>query len=455
VKLLQRLTRRLKPASLMAFGAAIAFGLFWLTRYSGQLLRQPKMRLPALPPNLPHHPTDESRARAIAEANLHSGIEPRRLANGRTKLVLCAGRRNFREPWARDFGFAAFGLTDLGEFRAAKETLEVFLAHQRPSGQFPVKIHSTRVLNRYLHTLFGREQPTHAPLRPKYITAHNTISLDGNALLVIAFLHVVRRSGDHAFAAVHWPAVRRALRWVQRHAHPDGLLHQSAFADWADSVDRSGKVLYPNVVYWKALHDMAAAAPEFGFAADGEYFARQAEAVGQAINRHFWRDEAGYYVTSRQFDQLSSSGNLLAAAWGLASAEQAHSILNRMRDFGMADPVPTRVTHRPYPNRFIALENRLGGIAHYHTCAAWLWLGGWHVIALARLGRLAEARELLARLSRVIVRDGAVHEVYDPAGHVLSTRWYTAEAPLTWSAGMVTHAFHQVERAPAQFSARG
>jgi len=59
---------------------------------------------------------------------------------------------------------------------------------------------------------------------------------------------------------------------------------------------------------------------------------------------------------------------------------------------------------------------------------------------------LAEAELLLYRISNVIVRDGAVHEVYAPDGYYLSNFWYTSEAPLTWSAGMVIHAHHVYQR---------
>lgn len=437
--------RRLAFAGLLA---AAGYVLWQAAVYWRQLLRQPRLLPPSLPEELAAHQRLEMKAEVIAAANLLGGIEARRLPNGRQKLVLCAGRRNFREPWARDFGFASFGLIDLGQLQAVKETLEVFLAFQSPAGQFPVKIHSTSVLNRYLHSLLDREQPNHAPLRAKYKTAHNTISLDGNALLVIAFLNYVRHAHNEAFVRVHWPALVRAINWIEAHAlEADGLLHQADFADWADSVARRGKVLYPNVVYWKALHDLAGAAHRYGYPAAAERFERRAQLVKQSVNAHFWRDGLGYFVVSRQFDMLSSAGNLLAAAWGLASPEQSASILAKMDGFRMANPVPTQVTHRAYPARFIALENRLSGIGHYHTSAAWLWLGGWHVIALTRLGRLARAEELLYRLARVVVRDGAVFEVYDPAGQVLSSRWYTAEAPLTWSAGVLTHAFHVYRQA--------
>jgi hypothetical protein len=118
-----------------------------------------------------------------------------------------------------------------------------------------------------------------------------------------------------------------------------------------------------------------------------------------------------------------------------------------MKSLGMADPVPTQVTSQPYGSAFIAVENRLAGIPHYHTAAAWLWLGAWHVVALVRSERLAEAHELLERMSAAIVRDGVVHEVYGENGRYLSTRWYTSEAPLTWSASLFVYAQATYQRA--------
>ncbi|MBE7474545.1 MAG: hypothetical protein HS114_35895 [Anaerolineales bacterium] len=437
----------LKPGLWLLLGGGVGFLLWRMIRYGYKLARRPTLALHAPPSDLESHATVEAKAALIASANLRAGIEPRRLPDGREKLVLCAGLRNFREPWARDLSFASFGLVELNEFQAVRESLEVFLINQRPTGQFPVKVHSTSVVDRYLHSLFKREQPTDAPIRPKYITAHNTISLDGNALLVIASLNYIARSGDEAFARTHWPALKRAIAWLEAYAlEDDGLLHQAPFTDWADSIAREGRVLYTNVIYWKALADLAAAAPHFGEPGDPAFFAAKAAHLKQAINTHFWREELGYYVTSHIFDNLSSSGNLLAIAWGLTTPAQAHAILDNMQQFNMAEPVPTQVVHRAYPVKFIAWENRLGGVAHYHTSAAWLWLGAWHVIALARMERLAEAEALLYRISSVIVRDGAVHEVYAPDGHYLSTFWYTSEAPLTWSARMVVHAYHVYQR---------
>jgi hypothetical protein len=191
---------------------------------------------------------------------------------------------------------------------------------------------------------------------------------------------------------------------------------------------------------------MAKAAVTYGTPEDQRYFREKSWQVGESIADHFWRPDLGYFVTHRTLDNLSSAGNLLAVAWDLATAEQAHGILDAMRAFDMASPVPTRVVHRAYPKKLVALENRLAGISYYHTNAAWLWLGAWHVIALVRAERTAEAEELIHRMAEVIVRDGEVHEVYAPDGRYASTFWYTSEAPLTWSAGMVVYACQVLHR---------
>lgn len=432
---------------------ALLVYVFWRTsRYLNRLLRQPRLVYDLIRSD--HTSPDEIKAQAllIATGNIRSGIEKRLMTNGEEKWVLCAGIRNFREPWARDFGFASFGLLDMQETEVVRDCLEVFLIHQQPNGHFPVKVHSTNVVDRYLHSLLGKQQPNFIPIRPKYITAHNTISLDGNGLLVVAALHYLNTTGDRDFLRRYWINLKRGVTWMEETAGlEDGLLQQGPYTDWADSIARTGRIIYTNVIYWKALEQLAEAAGRYGQALDQEIFSEKAAQVAQAINDHFWREDLGYYVTSKQFDTiLSSPGNLLAIAWGLTTPEQAHSILDKMDTLKMAEPVPTQVTNETYPSDYIGIENRLAGIKEYHTHAAWLWIGGWHVVALTRMGRIEEAEVVLQRICQTIVHDGVVHEVYDQNGDYLSTFWYTSEAPLTWSAAVVVHAHHILTHAAAE-----
>src|SRR5215211_707499 len=287
---------------------------------------------------------EEALAIFITAESLRSGIQARRLTTHGSKEVLHAGYRNFSESWARDFGFAAYGLLTLKQQNTVKETLEAFFHHQTSHGQLPVKLHSVGVVTRFLHSYLGREQPNELMLKPKYISGHGAPSLDGQALLVIAALAYTQETGDIRFLEDHWNQLQAAMRWLENYRKPGGadpLLYQGAFADWADSIARHGRVLYTNVVYWNALSEMAIAATQLDFHAEAIAYFSQAEKIVRAINRYFWRGDLGYFVTSEELLQLSSNGNLLAIAWGLAKQEQAESILRVMERARMAEPVPT------------------------------------------------------------------------------------------------------------------
>ena len=425
------------------FGTVTGMASLLTFQYLFGILRRPRLLSTAILLGEEEFEDEEALGLFIAAESLRSGIQPRRLSNSVSKEVVHAGYRNFSESWARDFGFAAFGLLALRQYTPVKETLEAFLWHQTRDGQLPVKLHSVDVVTRFLHSFFGREQPNEVLLKPKYLSGHGAPSLDGQALLVIAALAYAQESGNFVFLEHHWAELHSAMQWLEhyrRGGEHDQLLHQGAFADWADSIARHGRVLYTNVVYWKALSEMAIAASRLSMQQQAVYYFVKAEKVSRAIQKHFWRTDLGYFITSDTLTQLSSDGNLLAIAWELAQPEQAASILRVMEEARMAEPVPTRVTYPSYPRHLIALENLLGGMANYHTSASWLWIGAWHVIALARTGHIEQAGKLVARILAVIVQDRQVNEVHGPDGKPLSSRWYTAEAPLTWNAGMVIYA---------------
>ena len=131
----RKVTRRKVKLIVVIMGSLVSTILGALVLKSAQhvrrILRQPRLASRAISAEMGESDVLEARALSIATANLRGAIESRRLLNGAEKLVVDAGWRNFREPWARDFGFASFGLLALGEFRVARETLETFLAYQR------------------------------------------------------------------------------------------------------------------------------------------------------------------------------------------------------------------------------------------------------------------------------------------------------------------------------------
>lgn len=110
---------------------------------------------------------------------------------------------------------------------------------QRLNGQLPIKVHSTTIPERYLHSTFRREQPVIAPLRPKYWSGQRTLSLDGNALLVNAIYHYCKHLDDDILLNKNWAALKMATDWLRELApDADRLLHQGAFSNGADTLAR-------------------------------------------------------------------------------------------------------------------------------------------------------------------------------------------------------------------------
>ena len=424
------------------FGTVIGMMSLLTYQYFSGILRRPRLISREIHFVEDQFETQEALALFIATENLRSAIQARHLTNYISKEILHAGYRNFRESWARDFGFAAYGLLALELYDPVRETLEAFFWHQTEEGQLPVKLHSIHVVTRFLYSFFSREQPMETMLKPKYVSGHGAPSLDGQGMLIIAALTYIQKTEDITFLQTHWQQLQLAIKWLESYCKdPEAvLLHQGAYADWADSIARRGRILYTNVIYWKALSEMSSAAATQDLKEEAAYYYAEAENVSRAINAQLWRPDLGYFVTSDGLDQLSSDGNLLAIAWGLARAEQAESILKFMEEARMAEPVPTRVVYPSYPVELVALENLLGRLPNYHTDASWLWIGAWHVIALVRTGRVDKAHQLVARITEVILREKQVNEVHGPNGQPLSSIWYKSESPLSWNAGMIIYA---------------
>lgn len=428
------------------FGGLVGIGSLLVYQYFNGILRQPRLISRTILSEEGQFENRDALALFIAAENLYSGIERRSLARGVNKQILHAGYRNFRESWARDFGFASYGLLALEKFETVKDTLDAFLWHQNQEGQLPVKLYSIHVVTRFFYSLFDREQPTMFTLKPKYASGHGAPSLDGQAMLVVAGQNYAQTTGDTVFLEEHWEQLKLAMQWLQGYRKDSSvLLSQGAYADWADSVARRGRVLYTNLVYWKALTAMGLGAERLGRNEESIQYFREADAATGAIQDEFWRPELGYFVTSKRLDQFSSAGNLLAIAWGLAETDQTESILAFMEKAEMAKPVPTRVAHPAYPLSLIAIENVLGGLANYHTEASWLWIGAWHVIALVKSGHMDQAYNVMERIVEVIIRDKKVNEVHAPDGEPLDSFWYKSESPLTWNAGMVIYAYSLYE----------
>lgn len=156
-----------------------------------------------------------------------------------------AGQNQFLTLWTRDFCHAVRGLVAIGEEDVAKNHLSYLLKSLRPDGlvprvvdnrlvQFRVAYQSFRKLVPFLPKLAFKE-----PLKAQYVDEHGSHAIDSNLLVLLAALMVKKTPGGDVWWKEHEEELKKVFRWYDDQFR-DGLIYQTAFADWQDSVKREG-----------------------------------------------------------------------------------------------------------------------------------------------------------------------------------------------------------------------
>ncbi len=245
--------------------------------------------------------------------------------------------------------------------------------------------------------------------------------IDATLWWLIAVDHV-RRHGR--IGATHWQReVALAIQWLlaQEHQH-FRLLQQNEASDWADIMPRSGYVLYSNALWFDVKRRFALAQAEetqHHFNHLFNPFQRDLPEYHRArLLRHFarrGRRDPGLYLSFVNLavvgDEGDVFGNVLAIQSGLADPAMAHRIVETIVAGHGGDPYPVRVVLHPLSRQHALWRPYMGrhqqNLVHqYHNGGIWPFVGGFWVMALARLGLHDQAWPTLLRLAEVNALDG-------------------------------------------------
>jgi hypothetical protein len=216
----------------------------------------------------------------------------------------------------------------------------------------------------------------------------------------------------------HWQAgVDRAIAWLLAQEHQRlRLLQQNEASDWADIMPRSGYVLYTNALWYDvkqryALADAESTHHHFNHLFDP--FQRNLPEYHRArLLRHYarrGRRDPGLYLS---FVNLAVAGyegdvfgNLMAVLNGLADTEKSQTIVQTIAGAHADDPYPVRVVLHPLSRqhelwRPYMARHQQNSVHQYHNGGIWPFVGGYWVMALARLGMREQAWSALARLAQ-------------------------------------------------------
>lgn len=387
----------------------------------------------------------------IAEKSLRHNIYP--LKNGE---FLAAGAHQFKSLWTRDFCFASRGLLKIGREDVVKRQLSLLLDHVRAEdGLVPRYMGSASHFLRRLTYVLHLPIPLRDPLDPEYGPGGGGegMAIDSNALVILAALDYVDQTGDREFWNRYEDAILRAYRFYEPHLDPaDGLVVQGEFADWQDSVNRSGKTFFVNLLYAVVTERLAGHA-RFGITQEA------IQARRKAITAAFADSASGLYLSiAGDAKHVSLDGNLLAIdlgyhAPGSPEAERLYQGL-RKHPLWTSRDLPGFNTVERYPPEWIGSMAKLVNVADYHDDMYWSWLMALSAKTAGRMGDLAERDRILAGIERLARRDGSIVEVFEPQGdhrpvnRLIGVSWlaklgyrlYRAERPFSWGAGLVLDA---------------
>ena len=351
---------------------------------------------------------------------------------------IVAGRLHFNAYWARDGFWASLGALALGDVEQVKAHLNLFVEYQMPSGKLPVRVE-------FLGHTFGHYHTRRMELKALYRAGTVFADpLDPTALFIIAAREYFTHSHDMDFCVHFEPAMDRAIQWLLSHDRDgDGLIESRYLAGWMDSILKKDKVFYLNLTFYEALRACRALKEWLGHMEDARRFEDAASRTSAALQRVFWNGE--YFtdwIRGPRHGGFASDGNVLAILFGAAGEEQARAILHFIASRGLDSDSPLRTCDPVYPISQVFPFYFLAGIPDYHRTLVWPWLGTLNAINKFRLGDQAAALSDLARIGALFVEHNAVAEVYEPDGRLLQRRFYQAEFPFAWNAGLYIYAAH-------------
>ena len=216
--------------------------------------------------------------------------------------------------------------------------------------------------------------------------------------------------------------VGRAVAWLQAQEHQSfRLLQQNEASDWADIMPRSGYVLYTNALWVEVKRRWALAEAEATLHHFNHLFnpyQRDLPEYHRArLLQHYarrGRRDPGLYLSFVNLAVAGNEGdvfgNVLAILCGLASESMGHRIVKTILAAEASRPYPIRVVLRPLSRqhelwRPYMARHQQNQVHQYHNGGIWPFVGGFWVLALARLGLHELAREELQRLAAANARD--------------------------------------------------
>ena len=135
-----------------------------------------------------------------------------------------------------------------------------------------------------------------------------------------------RFTGDRAYLERYYPALERAMAWLEAQRDDSGLIGFAASGSCGHyGYSDCGHETYVNALYKRNLDELATLAAALG--KDGSAYASRSHAVAAAINGRLWDEAAGAYRLSLELpDAHPQDANAAAVLTGVAGTRAARAL---------------------------------------------------------------------------------------------------------------------------------
>jgi len=368
---------------------------------------------------------------------------------------------NYRSVWARDGAKTIVWTLDLEEphiRECQRETLELILSHQGPTGQLPA------------HVRIDSESP-------EYGGVGGITSIDSGLWIIIATWRYCSHTGDWSLIDEHAEGLQRAMDWLSAHdSNNCGMLEIPEAGDWTDLFARSYNVLYDEILWYRCLICYSAICNHLGEEKRARDYDHWAKHVQRVILRSFWpstmtdHSEVQISFSDVQYElgdarylvaQVSPFNyswrcdvyaNILAYIMNLIDKERAMMTFRFLWGVGVNDPGPVKNLYPPVQAgdrewRDYFTVNLLNLPNHYHNGGIWPFVGGLWVRYIHKLGMSNLARRELVHLARLCAQGLSEEWEFNEWHHGITAR-PMGKAFQAWSAASFIKACHTLHVDP-------
>ncbi len=346
-------------------------------------------------------------------------------------LFVQAGSHQFQSFWTRDFCFASFGLSRAGKHKVVKNHLQKLLDSMNSDGLIPRILESSFSKKTVLlNTVFSflpaniKKSKHNKKLKAEHFGEHGTLSIDSNALVIIACFEYLKYSGDNEFIENNKEKLKTCFDFYERRTR-DALIYQKEFEDWQDSARREGITFYTNLLYFQAGKLLS----------EREVISFDVVFQEKLIRDTFYRD--GLFISIKDKPQIDIASNYLALIFDFVLKEHQKEHFEKInaKEYS-SSPFPLCA----YPNSAkdqISWTCKYVGLSRYHDEMIWSWIMGLKLKALEKLDDKTNFETYLGAIWELNQKHGSTFEIYSVTTHKpVKNVLYQSESPFSWGIGI-------------------